>query len=392
MAYLGDAYALTPMPMIKYHKLLALPFVLTGLTLTAQLIVEPTLDHDHMVQDVLVGDGVTAFNVSYYQGEGWTSSGEEVCMGEFSNGDSTNLGMAAGVVLSTGRADEVDRPASYWASWTINGHGDPDLNSMGWGNMQTMDATVLEFDLIPDGDSLWLRFLFASEEYYYSICSNYPDMMGLFLSGPGIEGPFSNNAINMAVVPGGQVPININTVNSGVLGPTSVAGNCGMFDPDWLDNIIYYVDNTEGEHISFDGFTTVLTARAAVEPGELHHLKIVVADMNDRDYDSAIFLEAGSLVSGGSWPMGNPGSPTATSVQLMAYPNPASRSVVLQASTLLGARSMEIWDMRGNILWSGQWPSGKREYHMPLDGFAAGQYVCRVIGTDHAAVAKLVVE
>jgi hypothetical protein len=43
----------------------------------------------------------------------------------------------------------------------------------------------------------------------------------------------------------------------------------------------------------------VLTCSATVTPGQTNHLKLAIADATDFAYDSAVFLQAGSLTSGG---------------------------------------------------------------------------------------------
>jgi hypothetical protein len=71
-------------------------------------------------------------------------------------------------------------------------------------------------------------------------------------------------------------------------------------------NSTYYVDNGDGftapqntdpTVVQFDGFTTPLTAIAAVNCGDTYHIKLVVADAVDWSWDSGIFLEAGSFYS-----------------------------------------------------------------------------------------------
>ena len=50
-------------------------------------------------------------------------------------------------------------------------------------------------------------------------------------------------------------------------------------------------------YIQYDGFTTVIEARAEVQCGETYHLKMAIADVGDAEFDSGIFLEANSLTS-----------------------------------------------------------------------------------------------
>jgi gliding motility-associated-like protein len=113
--------------------------------------------------------------------------------------------------------------------------------------------------------------------------SSFNDVFGFFLSGPGINGSFSNNAINIATIPGTDLPISIDNVNTGA-------------------NAEYYVDNeaigSDPAQIQMDGFTVVLTAQAGnLQCGETYHIKIAVSDAGDSILDSVVFLEAGSFES-----------------------------------------------------------------------------------------------
>ena len=68
-------------------------------------------------------------------------------------------------------------------------------------------------------------------------------------------------------------------------------------------NSQYYIDNgdepgeTGGATVSYNGFTTVLTAMAVLTPCETYHIRLAIADGGDGLYDSAVFLEAGSFTS-----------------------------------------------------------------------------------------------
>jgi gliding motility-associated-like protein len=137
--------------------------------------------------------------------------------------------------------------------------------------------------------------VFGSDEYNEFVCSSFNDVFGFFLSGPGISGPYSNNAINIAIVPNTTLPVAINTVNIGQPGSAGSAGGCPVGG---LNNSLYFVNNPEGSlSIQFDGFTTVLTAKSAVQCSQTYHIKIAIADVFDGAFDSGVFLEANSFTS-----------------------------------------------------------------------------------------------
>jgi len=267
--------------------------LLAGGTLRAQLTVTNTLTPQQLVQDVLLGTGVTVSNVSY--NGVLNPAAAQVGSGSFTE-TGTNLGLPAGVILSSGLVDDAAGPASDFAS-AANGTGaDPDLALL--ANQTINDRAVLEFDFVPVGDTVKFRYVFASEEYPEYVCTTFNDAFGFFLSGPGINGPYQNNAINIALVPGTSIPIAINTVNPGVPGTSGgQAATCAAADPNWQSNSIYYVNNGAGATIAYDGFTVVLTARWPVQCGETYHIKMAIGDGSDSSFDSAVFLEAGSFTS-----------------------------------------------------------------------------------------------
>src|SRR5690606_16446232 len=93
---------------------------------------------------------------------------------------------------------------------TGNG-GDPDLTVL--INGPTFDKCIVEFDFVTTGDSVRFDYVFGSEEYLNYTCSYFNDVFGFFLSGPGIAGPFTGGAKNIAIVPGSVgCPVGVSTI------------------------------------------------------------------------------------------------------------------------------------------------------------------------------------
>jgi len=149
------------------------------------------------------------------------------------------------------------------------------------------------------------NYIFASEEYNEYVCGSVNDAFGFFLSGPGLMGPYTNNAVNLATIPnptidGAFIPVTINSVNNGNVGANGTLSNCVQVSAQWNLNTDYYVDNANNSDptsTQFDGFTITLVASAAVQCGQTYHIKIAIADAGDTAFDSAVFLEGGSFAS-----------------------------------------------------------------------------------------------
>jgi gliding motility-associated-like protein len=243
----------------------------------SQLVVNTgTMTPTQYVQNVLIGGGVTVSNVTF--------SGDANQIGEF-DAITTNpyLGLDNGIVIATGDATAALGPNNS-GSFSLGGGnfgiGDGDLDILEGTGVGTNDAAILEFDFIPTGDTVKFNFVFGSEEYPEFV-NSINDVFGFFLSGPGIAGPFSNGADNIALIPGTSTPVTINTVNPGL-------------------NAAFYYDNTINtgpQSVQYDGYTTVITAVGVVQCGLVYHIKIAIADASDTAWDSGVFLQAGSFSS-----------------------------------------------------------------------------------------------
>lgn len=272
-----------------------LAFIITVFNCSwAQLQIDQGMTVEQYVQDVLVGAGVTVTNVTF--------TGLNNQIGEFDNGNTTNIGLADGLILGTGNVDVAIGPNDdNGAGNRANGRAplpDPDLNTLLTGSTNTdqFDLTILEFDFIPVGDEIEFNYIFASEEYPEFVGREFNDVFGLFLSGPGINGPFTDGAINIATLPNGGV-VSIDNVNNGNPNPPTVAPNNNVFYTDNGDGNFFNPDPTST--IQYDGFTVPITARANVQSCETYHIKIALADVKDPIFDSGVFLEGGSFSSNG---------------------------------------------------------------------------------------------
>lgn len=243
-----------------------------------------------LITDVLIGGD--CFEVM-----GVTSQGTANQRGTFTNGG-TSVGINTGVILSTGNIATATGPNNQGNAGATLGQnqGDPDLQQLSGSNV-IRDVSKIEFDFTPTNDTVTFRYVFASEEYCEWVGSNFNDVFGFFISGPGITGPFSNNSQNIAVLPNGT-QVSINNVNHN--------SNAGFYvpnipapipnDPDCNGHPVAGPPSTQD--CQYDGFTVVLTATAIVIPCSTYHIKLAVGDVGDGAYDSAVFLEANSFAAG----------------------------------------------------------------------------------------------
>lgn len=253
----------------KSLHLIAL-IMLTGVMSRAQSYnVDINMTPEQMIQN-LVGPGVTISNVvvtacdstyGYY-----TSNG-------------TEIGSNQGLLLTTGKALYSVGPNNTIGNCSTSqgtcDYFDNDCPGSTLLNQAqdrtTYDATMFEFDIVPQGDSLRFNYTFASEEYNEWVNSPFNDVFGFYISGPNV-----GTDVNIALIPNTAQVVAINTVNA-------------------LSNSSYFYNNQNplGQFIQYDGFTVGLYAAVGnLIPCETYHLKLVIADGTDHVYDSGVFINA----------------------------------------------------------------------------------------------------
>ncbi len=264
-------------------------FILGPSIAHAQLEVETGLTLEEYVNDILLGNGIQAFNITYQGGDnqlGYLTGGDDV------------FSISSGLILSCDVAENLECPDEFLScdGCLGNGFSDPDLldiaNSVpdliggSFSVSSVNDGCVLEFDFIAAGDTVSFDYVFGSDEYETWINTQYNDVFAFFLSGPGITGPydspaaFPDGSVNIAGVPNTDpnLPITISSVNSGT-------------------NPEYYVDNQGGTDVCINGYTVPFTASYPVECGETYHIKLAIADGSDTALESIVVLEEGSFES-----------------------------------------------------------------------------------------------
>lgn len=262
----------------------------------AQINVVPagsaTTTPEDLITNVFLGEGVQVLSISY--------QGKPGQVGYFTNG-SADIGLDRGIIMSTGEASAIVGPASDFASTnTGSTAADPDLDSIGstiQPGASVNDAAIYTIQFIPIADTLRFRYVFGSEEYPEYTCTQYNDVFGFFISGPGINGAFTNNGKNIALVPDPSDPtgltfttdyVSITNVQNG--NPTDAS--CQPSYP------MYYNDNSSSLNFVYDGYTDVFTAQAIVQPCQVYTIKLAIADLGDNIYDTGVFLEAKSFGTG----------------------------------------------------------------------------------------------
>lgn len=224
-------------------------------------------------------------------------------IGTFTNGiGGADLTIDHGIFLTTGSATEgfTNNSSTRISASTgsgLNGCSDPDLNALdaAASNLGTYDEAIIEFDFVlPLGaDGITIPFQFASDEYPEYVCSQFNDVFGLFVSGPGITG-----TQNIALTNAGN-PVAVNYINGGA---------CGAFADGATSDLTQtasFIDNNDGVaggpiFTEYDGVTMVMNASiVGLIAGESYHFKMAIGDIGDASWDSGIWIGAITSIDGG---------------------------------------------------------------------------------------------
>ena len=252
-------------------KKILFSFLLLSSTLSsfAQFSVDSVSNQISVVEDLFLANGIFVNNISFI--------GDSAQLGWLTDGDSVALGINDGLVLSTGIAANVSNGANLsGGNWSVLS---TNTNLSSLTGFQTYDLAQLDFDFIATGDSMTFQFVFGSNEYPEWVGSNFNDIFGFFVNGPGIVGPNNNGAVNLALVPGTNQVVSINTINANM--------NANLFH----DNSTFVIPN-----LYCDGYTVPMFASlGSLVVGETYHITLAIADASDAALDSWVFLGGNSF-------------------------------------------------------------------------------------------------
>lgn len=272
--------------------LLFIYIIFLSAKINAQVItIDDSRNADDLIKNTLINS--TCFSVSNS-----SSTGDNYRPGRQSfayfNRNGSNFPFNEGVVLVTSTAQSAIGPfvSNPVSNDNVNWIGDNDLNQT--LNISSTNATVLEFDFIAVSNSLSFNYIFASNEYQYDYPCLYSDGFAFLIK--KADDP-TDPYRNLAIIPETTIPVSSKDIHPAI--PAGIGLNGSAYDGCAAQNQTYFgASNSENTgSTNFAAQTVVMTAQSNVIAGEKYHIKLVIADDQNRNLESAIFLEAGSFTS-----------------------------------------------------------------------------------------------
>ncbi len=270
-------------------KILVLSFSLFWIGCFSQAIKVDTNTYTvpQLITDVLVNKACVPVNNITWRTGNTNGFGSSNGIGYFTN-TNPNFPLTSGVILSTGNVANSSGPNSSQlndgnAAWA----GDTDLEAALLADgitMNSTNATVLEFDFVPFSSNFDFQFLFASEEYGNFQCQ-FSDAFAFLLTNKS-----TGVTTNLAVVPVTNEPISVVTIRNSLYNSSCTSENPAYF------GTFNGGSNSASSATNFNGQTVAMSASSnSLIPNNPYHIKLVIADRQDNQSDSAIFLGANSF-------------------------------------------------------------------------------------------------
>ncbi|MEZ4802368.1 MAG: choice-of-anchor L domain-containing protein [Gelidibacter sp.] len=249
--------------------------LLCSVSFSQQVIIDDTFTPQQLIENNLIQGCVETSNIaSQINGSvnGFSS------FAYFERG-SSNFPFENGIMLTTGRAVSggngqntavLNEGQSNWLT-------DPDLETA-LGISNTLNATSIEFDFVSISNQIQFNYILASEEYFGNFPCEYSDGFAFLIKEAGTSNPYTN----IAVIPGTSTPVNTNTVHP------AIAGFCPASNAQYFEG--YNLGDT-----NYNGRTKIMSATASINPNVTYHIKLIIADQTDKNYDSAVFIQGNSF-------------------------------------------------------------------------------------------------
>lgn len=266
---------------MKYHiiKVLLIAFIIfSGQKSFSQAItVDDSGFTPQQLVDLLISSScATSSNISI-------SSNQSVA---YFNGNGSIFPINEGIIIRSGIASNT---AGVYTNTNldsqVNTNGDADLQAISDQSGQSAtitDVAFMQFDFVPSSTNLSFDFLFASNEYGEWQCG-FSDVFAFLLTDLT-----TGETTNLAIIPGTTTPISVRDIRD-----NQYNLSCNSVNPELFST--YNVDDPSNSALNMRGHTVVLNASSDVIPNNPYRIKLVIGDYNDSDYDSAVFIEAGSF-------------------------------------------------------------------------------------------------
>ncbi|MRX68243.1 gliding motility-associated C-terminal domain-containing protein [Flavobacterium resistens] len=261
-----------------------------SLKMNAQYIsIDDQRTPQQLIENVLVNSSCATTSNSSGKGDTFTVGQQSYA---YFNAGSSSFPFAEGIILTTSPSRQAVGPyVSNNGGGNVNWTGDSDLNNI--LGINSINATVLEFDFVPLTDVLSFNYIFASNEYQSFFPCEYSDGFAFLIKEVGTSDPYKN----LAVLPNSTIPVSSTNVRPKI--EPGVASNGDPYPgcPAVNQNYFNGLNNNTTSPINYAGQTIVMNARTNVVAGKKYHIKLVIADDKNQYYDSAVFLQAGSFSS-----------------------------------------------------------------------------------------------
>ncbi|MDQ3110506.1 MAG: choice-of-anchor L domain-containing protein [Bacteroidota bacterium] len=244
----------------------------------------------------------------------------------------SELPMSNGILLCTGYASNIAGPQPFNAD-TCMFHN----NTSGWGELTqtyptaTFDYCRISFSILPVGDTLKFGFVFGSEEYT-GLRKN--DASAICISGSNPSGG-QYDSLNIGWVGNPNFMVCVMNVNYLV------------WQQYWQPN-----SSPAGQLYSYDASTTYLQRKIAVVPNQSYYISLSIADFDDCNFDSGLFVDGFS----------------SDSIALGIQEN---------ANQIFSAKDIvELYDISGRRIWMGsnsEFPFVKQE--LPSGIYVTSRYL-----------------